>query len=130
MTDLVDAKRALVEPNHPAISGRRQCTLLGLNRASYQYAPVPIDSFTLELMRRIDHQYVETPLYGWPNMTAALRRQGYGINGKRVRRLMRQMGLQAVQVRKRPATSTPGTAAGSRPRSWKHSAITAPVSCS
>lgn len=59
-------------------------------------------------MRRIDRQYLETPFYGWPKMTAALRRQGYRVNGKRVRRLMRQMGLQAVQVRKRPATSTPG----------------------
>jgi putative transposase len=41
-------------------------------------------------------------------MTAALRTQGYVVNGKRVRRLMQQMGLQAVMVRKRPATSTPG----------------------
>jgi putative transposase len=41
-------------------------------------------------------------------MTAALRNQGYPVNGKRVRRLMRQMGLQAITMRKRPATSTPG----------------------
>ncbi len=59
-------------------------------------------------MRCIDGQYLETPFYGWPKMTAALRSQGYAVNGKRVRRLMRQMGLQAVTVRKRPATSTPG----------------------
>jgi putative transposase len=59
-------------------------------------------------MRCIDAQYLETPLYGWPKMTAALRRQGYPVNGKRVRRLMRHMGLQAVQARKRPTTSTPG----------------------
>lgn len=59
-------------------------------------------------MRRIDAQYLETPFYGWPKMTVVLRKQGYSINGKRVRRLMRQMGLQAVTVRKRPATSTPG----------------------
>lgn len=59
-------------------------------------------------MRRIDAQYLEAPFYGWPKMTAALRRQGYQVNGKRVRRLMRLMGLQAITVRKRPATSTPG----------------------
>lgn len=59
-------------------------------------------------MRRIDRQFLDTPFYGWPKMTAALRQQGYTVNGKRVRRLMRQMGLQAITVRKRPATSTPG----------------------
>jgi len=59
-------------------------------------------------MRRIDEQYLQTPFYGWPKMTAALRAQSYHVNGKRVRRLMRQMGLQAVTVRKRPVTSTLG----------------------
>jgi putative transposase len=59
-------------------------------------------------MRCIDAQYLKTPFYGWPKMTVALRSQGYGVNGKRVRRLMRQMGVQAITVRKRPAMSTPG----------------------
>jgi putative transposase len=82
--------------------------LLGLTRASYYYEPAPEDALNLELMRRIDAQYLKTPFYGWPKMTATLRAQGYAVNGKRVRRLLRQMGLQAVTVRKRPATSTPG----------------------
>lgn len=82
--------------------------MLGLSRASYYYEPVPDDPLNLELMRRIDAQYVETPFYGWPRMTVVLRKQGYAVNGKRVRRLMRQMGLQAITVRKRPATSAPG----------------------
>jgi putative transposase len=82
--------------------------LLGLNRASYYYAAAPQDPLNLALMRRIDEQYLQTPFYGWPKMTVALRNQGYAVNGKRVRRLMRQMGLQAVTVRKRPATSMPG----------------------
>jgi putative transposase len=59
-------------------------------------------------MRWIDEQYLKTPFYGWPRMTAALRRQGYQVNGKRVRRLMQRMGLQALQPRARPATRTPG----------------------
>jgi putative transposase len=62
----------------------------------------------LDLMRSIDRQYVATPFYGWPRMTAALRRQGSVVNGKRVRRLMCQMGLQAIAIRKRPTTSSPG----------------------
>lgn len=51
---------------------------------------------------------METPFYGVPRMTTVLRAQGYVVNRKRVRRLMRQLGIQAVILRKRPATSTPG----------------------
>jgi putative transposase len=98
----------LIDPQHPALSIRRQCVLLGLNRASYYYQPVPADPLNLELMRQIDAQYLKTPFYGWPKMTAALRNQGYGVNGKRVRRLMRLMGLQAITRRKRPVTSASG----------------------
>lgn len=87
---------------------RQQCALLELNRASYYYTPAPEDPLNLELMRKIDEQYLKTPFYGWPRMTAVLRTQGYAINGKRVRRLMRQMGIGAVMLRKRPACSSPG----------------------
>ena len=82
----------MIEPEHPELSIRRQCTLLGLNRASYYYTPVPENALNLELMRRVDEQYLKTPFYGWPKMTVALRNQGYAVNGKRVRRLMRQTG--------------------------------------
>ncbi len=98
LTASVEEKRVLVEPTHPAISIRRQCALLGLSRASYYYQTAAEEALNLELMRRIDLQYMETPFYGWPKMTAALRRQGYPVNGKRVRRLMRQMGLQAITL--------------------------------
>ncbi len=50
-------------------------------------------------MRLMDEQYLRTPFYGWPRMTAWLRRQGYAVNSKRVRRLMRLMGLQAIYPR-------------------------------
>jgi putative transposase len=108
LTGSAEARRALVDPAHPELSIRRQCALLGLSRASYYYAAAPEDPLNLELMRRIDRQYLETPFYGWPRMTAALRRQGYAVNGKRVRRLLRRMGLQAITLRKHPTTSTPG----------------------
>src|SRR5205823_4840206 len=108
LTVSVEAKRALIEPSHPQLSIRRQCALLDLNRATFYYTPVPEDPYNLELMRRIDQQYLETPFYGWPRMTVVLRRNGYQVNGKRVRRLMRRMGLQALVPRKRTTTSTPG----------------------
>ncbi len=80
----------------PDISLRRQCQLIGLHRLTYYYEPAGESEFNLRLMRLIDEQYVQTPFYGWPRMTAHLRRQGYLVNGKRVRRLMHLMGVQAI----------------------------------
>jgi putative transposase len=87
----------LIEPGHPQISIRRQCELIGLNRASYYYQPATASELNLTLMHLIDEQYTQTPFYGWRRMTVYLRRvKKYPINGKRVRRLMRLMGLEAI----------------------------------
>lgn len=61
----------------------------------------------LELMRKIDEQYTRTPFYGRLRMTAYLRRAGYAVNHKRVRRLMEKMGLQAIYPR--PKGKKPGS---------------------
>jgi putative transposase len=82
---------------------RRQCELLGLNRSSLYYEPAGESAENLHLMRRIDEQYLRTPFYGWPRMTAFLRRAGYAVNHKRVQRLMQKMGLQAIYPK--PKTS-------------------------
>lgn len=74
----------------------RQCELLGLSRGAYYYNPRGESPLNFELMNRIDKQYTRTPFYGVPKMTAWLRREGYSVNPKRVRRLMRRMGLEAV----------------------------------
>lgn len=89
------ARCAMIEPNHEQLSVRRQCELLGLNRASYYYRPATESVLNLELMRCIDEQYLKTPFYGWPRMTAHLRRQGYAVNHKRVQRLMQVMAVAA-----------------------------------
>ena len=86
----------MIEVGHEQISIRRQCELVGLNRASYYYQPAGESELNLELMRKIDETYTELPFYGWPRMTAHLKREGYAINHKRVRRLMQKMGLQAI----------------------------------
>jgi putative transposase len=57
-------------------------------------------------MALMDRQYLNTPFYGSRKMTAWLRAQGNQVNRKRVRRLMRVMGLQAIY--RRPNTSKPG----------------------
>jgi putative transposase len=101
-----DAKRTLIEPEHPNISLRRQCELIGLHRSSWYYQPAGESTFNLQLMRLIDEQYLRTPFYGSPKMTAWLRRQGHKVNPKRIARLMRLMGLQAIYPN--PKTSIPG----------------------
>jgi putative transposase len=98
----------MIEPTHPDLSIRRQCELIGLNRATYYTQPAGETSFNLHLMRLIDEQYLRTPFYGYPKMTAAIRRQGYDVNRKRIARLMRKMGLQAVFPRPKRPQPAPG----------------------
>ncbi len=74
----------------------RQCELLGISRSSLYYQPVGASEEELTLLRLIDEQYLKTPFYGSRRMAVHLAEQGYPVNRKRVRRLMRQMGLQAV----------------------------------
>lgn len=69
---------------------------MGLSRSAYYYMPVPEDPFDLLLMRSIDEQFTRTPYYGVRKITAWLKREGYEVNQKRVRRLMRLMGLEAI----------------------------------
>ena len=90
----------MVDSQHGTLSVRRQCKLLGLSRSSFYYQAAAESALNLQLMRLIDAQFLRTPFYGWPKMTAYLRRLGYAINGKRVRRLMPLMGTQAIFPRK------------------------------
>ena len=83
------------------MSVRRQCLLLGLNRSSLYYEPVAETAENLRLMRRIDEQYTAYPFYGSRKMTNWLVQQGEVVNRKRVQRLMRQMGLEALYPKPR-----------------------------
>lgn len=83
----------------PKMSLRWQCRALGLCRGSLYYQAVPIDEITLDLMDKIDRQYLDTPFYGRPKMTEHLRRMGYWVNPKRVGRLMRIMNLRGIMPR-------------------------------
>jgi putative transposase len=96
----------MIEIHHPKISIRRQCELIGLNRATYYWQPADETKLNLELMRLIDQEYTRAPFYGYRKMTVRLNNQhGYTVNHKRVARLMQKMGLQAVYPR--PRTSMP-----------------------
>jgi putative transposase len=74
----------LIEPDHAALSVRRQCALLGLNRSTLYYEPAPETAENLTLMRRIDEQYTKWPFFGSRRMAAWLVQQGEEVNRKRV----------------------------------------------
>jgi len=97
----VEFKRACIEPKHRRLSLRRQCELLGLNRASWYYEAVGESAENLALMRRIDEQYLKKPCYGSRKMAQVM-----GIDRKRAQRLMRLMGLEAVYPKPRLSQNT------------------------
>ena len=93
---MIEFKRGCIEPNHPRLSVRRQCELLGLNRSSRYYDPIDVSGENLALMRRIDEQYLRTPCFGRRRMGRML-----GIDDRRAGRLMRRMGLEAIYPKPR-----------------------------
>jgi putative transposase len=80
---------------------RRQCELLGLNRSSRYYEPAGETAENLRLMRLLDEQYTACPFYGSRRLTAWLVQQGEAVNRKRVQRLLRLMGLEAIYPKPR-----------------------------
>lgn len=96
MTDPIAARRLLIEPNHQQISIVKQCDLLGISRSGYYYSPRPETPENLAIMRLMDEQYLKTPFYGARRMQAYINNQGYAANVKRIRRLLRLMGLEAI----------------------------------
>ncbi len=110
----IEAKRALIEPGHPELSIAQQCELLGLARSSYYYEPVPESEENLLLMRLLDEQYTRIPFYGTRKMTAWLHTQGYVVDRKRVRRLLRLMNLETVYPKPRLECAGTDTSSGIR----------------
>ncbi len=94
----------MVERDGP-LSLSRQCELLAVGRASLYREPAGESAANLELMRRIDELYMECPFYGSRRMSMHLRREGVVAGRRRVRRLMRLMGVDAVYPK--PRTSAP-----------------------
>jgi putative transposase len=103
-------RRSWVEPDDKAFSLRQQCALLGLNRSSLYYQACGESLENLELMRLLDEQYTRTPYYGVLKMEVYLRSLGHVVNTKRVRRLLRTMGLEAVYQKPNTSQPNPGHA--------------------
>jgi putative transposase len=91
-----DAKRPLIEPEHACLSIRRQCEFVGLHRSTYYLEAASETEENLLFMRLIDEQYLKTPFYGSRRMGEQLCGLSYEVNRKRIQRLMRKMGLEAI----------------------------------
>ncbi len=119
----VATRRALIEKcEQPSI--REQCELLDISRASYYYTPCPETEENLALMRRLDELHLQHPVYGSRRLTVLLARAGYAVNRKRVVRLLRVMGLEALYPRR--SLSQPGAGHVIYPYLLKDRAVTGP----
>lgn len=97
-----------MERDHPRLSVARQCALVGIARSSFYYEGQGESALNLKLMRVIDEQFLRTPWYGSRQMARHLRRQGYRIGRKRVRRLMGEMGFRPIYQAPRTSKPHPG----------------------
>ena len=98
----------MVDRHHPSLSIVHQCRLLDISRSGLYYQSKGISEEDLTLMKLIDRQYLMTPFYGARKIAACLKSQGHLVNRKRVRRLMRLMGLKAIYRRPRTSKPAPG----------------------
>ena len=90
------------------LSVSRQCALLGIARSSFYYRPRPESTAELDLLKRLDRIFTSNPVYGSRRLQVALWREGISIGRRRVRRLMRKLGLWAVRPKRNTSKRHPG----------------------
>lgn len=78
------------------LSVRHQCNLLEVNRSSFYYNPTGESDENLKLMQMMDKEYLNHPTHGVLQMQDFLAREGFTVNHKRIRRLLRLMGIMAI----------------------------------
>ncbi|MFD2937440.1 IS3 family transposase [Spirosoma flavum] len=95
-TSLTKDRRYLIDPTHPQLSLTQQCELLGISRSTYYYQSIGESAENLALMLQIDKLFTARPELGVRRMHQELTAPDSPLNLKRIRRLMRLMGLEAV----------------------------------
>lgn len=95
----------MIDKTKPLVSIRRQCEMLGVNRNRLKPRPPKTTSEDLKIMEALDVIYTECPFYGQRKLRLELLDLGYKIGRKRVRRLMKIMGIEALVPK--PCTSKP-----------------------
>ena len=96
-----EERKSMIERDNEVISISRQSSLLSLHRSSVYYQPRLESAENLSIMRFLDEQYFETPFYGVERLLALLVLNGYRINRKRLRRLLRLVGWQTLYPSRR-----------------------------
>lgn len=86
----------MIEKQYLSLTISKQCELLNIHRSGFYYQPEPESALNLEIMRILDEQYFKTPFYGVLRLTAMLNNQGYMVNEKRIRRLMKLINWQTI----------------------------------
>lgn len=89
-------QRSLIEPDCPFLSIAEQCRILGVPRSSIYYEPRGESAENLALMLEMDKLFTAHPYYGVERIQANLPGPFTGVNTKRVRRLLRLMGIMAI----------------------------------
>ena len=102
-------RQALIDRGDSHLSIARQCQLLKVARSTLYYGPASVSDDDLAEMRRLDKQYFVTPFYDARRMAAVLRRDGLVVNRKRIRRLMRVMGIEAIYQKAEHQSPASGT---------------------
>lgn len=86
----------MVEHGSEAVDIKRKCELLNVTRSTIYYKPKNTEKNDVKIMNELRDIYLETAVYGYRKMTVALRKRGFIVNHKKVRRLMRLSGLRAI----------------------------------
>jgi putative transposase len=97
----------MIAPN-AGLSVNRQCGLLGIARSRYYYQPRPVSASELDLLNRLDRIFTEHPVYGSRRLQVMLLREGISVGRRRIRRLMRKLGLSAVRPKRNTSKPHPG----------------------
>jgi len=126
----IEAKRMMVQCESQDIPVLRKCELLMLNRSSLYYRPhgdEAREAFEQRVLNAIDELYTARPHLGRYGMADALAQEcRIEVNPKRVRRLMKKLGLEAVYPRPRRSTSQPSEEHRKYPYLLRNLEITAP----
>jgi putative transposase len=103
---ILPLSKEMIEPEHKILSIKRQCDLLGFVRSTYYYKPIEneVDEIYKKL---IFEEYRKSPFFGYRKITKALQKKGHVINRKRVLRLMRDMGIQAIYPKPNLSKASP-----------------------
>jgi len=89
-------RRLMVIKENKSMSLNQQCQLLSLHKSGLYYVPISEKEENLRIMELLDKQYFETPFYGVLRLTAWLKKQGFKVNAKRVRRLMKLINWKTI----------------------------------